>query len=228
MKSQKMVWLVLIGFFFLFCSVTAFGTTPVGNISNVTVYESVGAIGAGGNWDCNVSAGSLKCENVDIDGVNGSCGSLNPDNNYRFDIRVENTVSANYRITDFDWQDVVGSTEAMGNIVAGDVNCMCDDGGSDNFGTAAVASGEIQCSFTGGNRCAPNNDWVVFCIGVDIASDASSDSDNLNDYFVSDGTVTDQSGSLNITIIPEYDFLTGSFTIFLTLIGFFAIRRKTF
>lgn len=162
------------------------------SITNLAVYESS---------TTTLSDGTAICTGLDLTAGSVNCGSdILAGGTYQFQVTVTNSGDTNGSPNNFDFLSAVGAADVVGGLTASSVSCGC---GTNTDWTDSVASADLNCD--AGTTCsvASGGGTAVFWYIVTLAGDAGSGSST---YFISDGSVTDSSGTVNFTVVtPDSD-----------------------
>ena len=171
--------------------------TPTYVVDLLDVYESSSTT---------LDSGTAICTDVDLESES-SCGTgLESGKTYRFEIEVDNRGTANGSPTDFDYLDLVATSDVLGSITSGDITDYgC--GTNTDWSSLSVASGHVSTAVGTGTACEITTSGnVEYWVIVTIDSDSSG---GTGTFYVDDGSLNDTS-TITTFVTPEEDPPNGS------------------
>ena len=171
--------------------------TPTYVVDLLDVYESSSTT---------LDSGTAICTDVDLESES-SCGTgLESGKTYRFEIEVDNRGTANGSPTDFDYLDLVATSDVFGSITSGDITDYgC--GTNTDWSSLSVASGHVSTAVGTGTACEITTSGnVEYWVIVTIDSDSSG---GTGTFYVDDGSLNDTS-TITTFVTPEEDPPNGS------------------
>ena len=172
-------------------------TEPTYVVDLLDVYESSSTT---------LDSGTAICTDVDLESES-SCGTgLESGKTYRFEIEVDNRGTANGSPTDFDYLDLVATSDVFGSITSGDITDYgC--GTNTDWSSLSVASGHVSTAVGTGTACEITTSGnVEYWVIVTIDSDSSG---GTGTFYVDDGSLNDTS-TITTFVTPEEDPPNGS------------------